>query len=131
LSPVPPTCSISCRVHIPLQPPNVPAPGEALLQARETSRFPPADPLFEAYHSFGPQRVVVTGLKYIALKNQMISIIPVPIGAGEPRRYVSPHDHPKVGEWSPFLHFLKESPRLLKGLLPDLFQQDSSCRALP
>ena len=70
LSPVPPTCSISCRVHIPLQPPNVPAPGEALLQARETSRFPPADSLFEAYHSFGPQRVVITGLKCIALTGQ-------------------------------------------------------------
>src|SRR4030066_1378650 len=71
LSPVPPTCSISCRVHIPLQPSNVPAPGEALLQARGKPRFLPADSLFEAYHSFGPQRVVVTGLKCIALSGVM------------------------------------------------------------
>ena len=56
------------RVHIPLQPANIPAPGEALLQARGTSRIPPADSLLEACHSFGPQRVVGAGLKCIALK---------------------------------------------------------------
>src|SRR4030065_1623532 len=56
LSPVPPTCSISCRVHIPLQPSNVPAPGEALLHSPGTTRYPPQRPLFGQYHFFPPQQ---------------------------------------------------------------------------
>src|SRR4030067_3842215 len=46
------------RVHIPLQPPNVSAPGEALLQARRTRRLPPADFPLATLSSDGTQQGV-------------------------------------------------------------------------